>query len=209
MTPFGYLFILAGAFLIRQTIVGRAKDIPGDAKDAASSLLSADWTEFGTVLARRGENVSVESDSSSGSDSTDTPDPGLIGGIASSIIGGTYAGEVVKLGQAARGYTLGGTGPSYYDCSGLLWKAAYKLGIYKGNRFTSSSFPTIAHLWCSPASSPNVGDIVLWEGKHMGVCTGEDQMFSARSPEKGITYSSISGDASYFGTQPTYWRPKG
>ena len=203
MTPFGYLFILAGAFLIRQTIVGRARDIPTDGKDAFTSLLSADWTEFGAVLARRGENVSVESDSSSGSDSTDTSGVG-----SGTIVSGSYAATVVSLGKAARGYVLGGTGPSYYDCSGLLWKAAYKLGIYKGNRFTTSTFTGIAKTWCSEQSSPNIGDIILWTGKHMGVCTGEDQMFSARSPSKGIGYSSISGDSSYFGSQPTYWRPK-
>jgi hypothetical protein len=205
MTPFGYLFILAGAFLIRQTVVGRAKEIPTDARDSFTALLSADWSEFGSVLARRGENVSVESVTSSGTDSTGTLDPTATMG---SILGGTYAGEVVKLGKAAKGYVIGGTGPTYYDCSGLLWKAAYKLGIYKGGRFTTRSFTGIARGWCTKVEGePAIGDIVLWEGKHMGVCTGEDAMFSARSPSKGIGYSTISGDSSYFGSQPSYWRP--
>lgn len=40
----------------------------------------------------------------------------------------------------------------------------------------------------------------------MGVYVAEDKMYSARSPAKGIGYSSISGDSGYFGSQPTYWR---
>lgn len=208
MAPFAYLFLLAGAFLIRQTVVGRSKEIPGDARDAATALLSANWSELGSVLGRRGENVSSGSlaSSSGGSEPGETPSTGLVGGLVGSVSGDLYAGEVVKLGKSARGYQTGGTGPSYYDCSGLLWKAAYTLGIYKGNRFTTTTFPSsVASQFTTKVDSPAVGDIVLWEGHHMGVCTGEDQMFSARSPEKGINYSSISGDASYFGTQPTYW----
>lgn len=204
MNPFGYLLVLAGAFLLRQTVVGRAKDIPSDARDAATALLSGNMTEFGSVLSRRGSNVS-EPEFSSGDSGSETSN--LAG---ASVVGGTYAGTVVKLGEAAKGYTLGGTGPSFYDCSGLLWKAAYTLGLYKGNRFTTNSFPSIASKWCTAVKgSPAIGDIVLWQGHHMGVVTGEDQMYSARSPSKGIGYSTISGDASFFGSQPTYFRPVG
>jgi hypothetical protein len=40
----------------------------------------------------------------------------------------------------------------------------------------------------------------------MGVVDGSDSMYSARSVSKGIGSGSLSGDVSYFGSVPEYWR---
>lgn len=205
MPAIALLFLVAGGFVLRQVLVGRAMSIPTDAKDGALALLSGHPEELATVMARRGENVSAEPLVSSGGGSAETP---LVGDLTGSIKGGTFAGECRKLGAAAKGYALGTEGPSYYDCSGLLWKAAYLLGLYKGPRWTTKSFTSIASSWCEPVTAPNIGDIVLWANSHMGVCTGNDLYYSAKSPTKGILESSISGDISFFGRQPTYWRIK-
>jgi hypothetical protein len=205
MNSAGYLFLLVGVFVLRQVAVGRAQEIPADAKALFSSLINFDFEGMGTVLAGRGENVSVDSSGPVASDgSTDTPVKS--GGM--SLSGVALATEAQKLGAAAKGYSLGKTGPDYYDCSGLLWRAGYNLGIYKGARYTTSTFRSIAGSWCEKVSAVSPGDIILWPGKHMGICTGTNEMYSARSPDKGIGTSSISGDAQYFGAQPEYWRVK-
>lgn len=211
MPAFGILFIVVGAFVLRQVAVGRATSIPTDAKDATLALLSGHPETIADVMGRRGQNVSDAplADSSGSSGASDTSTGGRSGfDVLGSVVGGTYAAEVRKLGDSAKGYTLGGTGPSFYDCSGLLWRAAYNLGLYKGARFTTSNFTTIAPSWCEQVTLPDTGDIILWANSHMGVCVGNDRMYSARSPAKGIGESSISGDSSFFGRQPTYWRIK-
>lgn len=211
MAPFGYLFILIGALLIRQVAVGRANELPDDARDFANALLSGKPEDLQGIMARRGKNVAEVSESGSGSDGSNGFTPAvddLLTSATSSPKAQAFVSKVRALGSAAKGYKLGATGPEYYDCSGILWRAALDTKLYNGSRFTTSSFTSIAPAWCAPVSSPLFGDIVLWAGSHMGVCTGGDGMYSARSPAKGIGQSTISGDASFFGRQPTYWRIK-
>lgn len=203
MSTFGILFLLGGALLLRQVVVGRAQETPSDIRDLALAFLNADTKGMKEVLSARGTNVAVGTVSEvAGTVPTATPSD------FSSDRGGKYAAEMVKLGNAASGYRLGATGPTYYDCSGLNWRAARNIGVYKGGRFTTSTFRSIASSWCAQVETPEVGDIVLWEGDHSGVYVGNDTLYSARSVSKGIGQSSISGDSSYFGRSPTYWRIK-
>lgn len=198
MDAAAYVFLLAGVFLLRQVAVGRVKDLPGDAKDASIALLNGKLDAVQEVFARRGTNVdtpSVTDAVASSSESTDgvsTPNNEIVA-------------RVEKLGNAARGYRLGATGPDYYDCSGLIWRAVKELAIYSGGRFTTSSFHAIAKSWTTQVSKPVPGDIVLWPTHHMGIYLGNDKMYSARSTSKGIGESSVSGDTSYFHHAPEYW----
>lgn len=195
MPPIGYLLVTVGVFVLRQVMVGRALEIPSDARDLALALFSGDVANAGAVLSRRGENV-PESAYGSGADSG-TP----------SLGSSSLAGKVKALGDAAKGYRLGSTGPTYFDCSGLIWRAMRDLGIYDGPRFTTSTFQHVASKegWVK-IGSPIIGAIVLWPNHHMGISFGGDQMYSARSPDKGIGLSTISGDSSYFGSQPVYYQ---
>lgn len=205
MTPFGYLFVFAGALLIQRIAAGRAKDIPTDSRDFFTAFLNADSEGIGEVLQRRGENVSAASDFG------EVATGGLTTGAAETSLAlsnSEFANEVVKLGQNATAYRWGATGPDYYDCSGLIWRAARNVGAYTGGRFTTSTFHAASDGWAERVSSPNTGDIVLWPGKHIGIYVGSDKMYSARSVAKGIGYSTISGDTGYFGQAPEYWRVK-
>jgi pimeloyl-ACP methyl ester carboxylesterase len=107
---------------------------------------------------------------------------------------------------ASGGYVWGATGPDSYDCSGLVWAAAKDIGVYSGNRFTTSTFRSVASGWATETNSPAVGDIVVWPGKHMGIVAGSDRYYSARSTKKGIGYATLTGDNNYFGISPEYWR---
>lgn len=118
-----------------------------------------------------------------------------------------FGSKVVALGEAAKGYVWGATGPEYYDCSGLIWRALYDLGYYKGQRFTTSSFEGIASTFAEGSDGSVYGDIVLWPTRHIGIVIGGDKMYSARSTTKGIGYSSIAGDTSVLG-QPKFYRLK-
>lgn len=192
MPPIGYLFVVVGIVILRQTIVGRVTDIPSDAKDLANAFLTNDMTGVSEVLSRRGE-------------------ASVTGELGSAPVTGSYpnndlVNECVRLGDAARGYLLGATGPNYFDCSGLIWRAMVNLGLYNGARFTTSTFAALAPQqgW-QKVASPSPGNIVLWKTKHMGVSLGGDRMYSARSRAKGIGESSVSGDSSYFGYEPEYY----
>lgn len=122
---------------------------------------------------------------------------GFAGGGKNSIIA-----EARKEGSSAKGYSWGATGPSYYDCSGLVWSTLRHQG-YKGGRFTTS---TIDNTNLKRVGNPRRGDIVVWPGHHMGFVTGPNRMYSAKSPSAGIGRNTISGDSSYFGYKPVYYR---
>jgi hypothetical protein len=196
MNPVGYPLTIVGAFLVRQTFVGRARDSASDAKDVSLALLQGDMAGVSTVFGRRGE----ASGTLVGGDVVAVPS-------TSAISANGLVGEVQRLGTAARGYRLGATGPDYYDCSGLVWRAMLNLSLYKGSRFTTSTFANVAKsLSWKLVTAPAAGDIVLWSGHHMGVSTGGDGMYSARSSSKGIGPSTVSGDAAFFGARPLYYR---
>lgn len=208
MPAFGILFIVFGAFLLRQTIVGRAKDTPTDARDIANALLSGDTATVATVMARRGSNTGtgVGSESTAGSvdGSSSAGSTPVLSGFGSTAL----AAQCISLGTSAKGYRLGATGPDFYDCSGLVWRAAYSLGIYRGPRFTTGTFPKVANQFCSQIASPETGCIVNWVNHgHMGVMVSNTDFYSARSPAKGIGTAPLAADITYFGgEEPTYWR---
>ena len=189
---------------MRQVIVGRAKNMPEDIRDFSVSLLSGDMEGVSEVTGRRGENVTVDSTETVGVESTVTA------GAAGS---NDLINEVKRLGEATKDsshpngkYVWGATGPSSYDCSGIIWRAVKNLGIYTGTRFTTSTIDSVAGGWAQRVTLPAIGDIVVWPGKHMGIITGQDTYYSARTPAKGIGTATISGDSPTFGVQPVYWR---
>lgn len=203
MPPLGILFIVTGALLLRQALVGRASNIPDDMRDLATALLSGDTEEVGSVMKRRGDGGASDTGAPSGG-YTEIPTPTNPASVARSH---ALAAKVAELGEG-KPYVSGATGPNAYDCSGLVWRACKDLGYYNGGRFTTHMFTRITGGWCRMVVVPVEGDIVLWAGHHMGVCTGSDSMYSARSStaNPNIGTSSISGDATYFGGLPSYWR---
>jgi len=193
MTTFGYIFVLVGVLLIRQVVTGRAKETPQDIRDLAIAFFNADVEGIKSVVSVRGSNVA----------------PVASGEVATvNATGATtpLAQKMVELGEAASGYVWGASGPKYYDCSGLVWRAAQAIGVFNGPRFTTHNFARIASPVWVQVQDVAAGDVILWTGKHMGVSLGGDAMYSARSTRKGIGQSSVKGDTGAFGFDPTYWR---
>lgn len=204
MPTFGLAFLAIGALLMRQVAVGRTRETPSDIKALTLAILSGDAAAMQTVMSQRGTNADVESVSevATSTDSTSVSTSG-------SASGSTLLSAAMVLGNSASGYVWGATGPKYYDCSGLVWQACRKLKIYNGARFTTSTFEAVAKSFATKVSTPAVGDIVVWPGKHMGIVSGADSYYSARSVSKGIGTSSLSDDVAYFaGNTPQYWRVK-
>lgn len=223
MSTFGWLLILLGILIARQVSKGRVMNLGHDLSDAFLALASGDTDALGEVLTRTGPAAQPTSADLAIFNLT----AGVTGGLTTasgSIAGGlgTAYGQLkgnlesslalaaVVLGEKAKGYRWAATGPDYYDCSGLMWRAAQGVG-YKGFRFTTSTIGAAPgfHKISAPATqgpgliAATVGDLVVWPTHHMGVITGPNRFYSARSVKAGIGESNISGFRS--GT-PVYYR---
>lgn len=182
MNTIGYLFVLAALLLVRQISKGRVMNLGEDLTDTFIAIVSGDNDKLGEVLTRTGESnqvTTVVADTVSGAVSA-----------AEKIAAHSLMGATITLGEAAKGYRWAATGPDYYDCSGLMWRACQKLG-YTGPRFvtaTVSAMPGFAR-----SSNPGVNDLVVWPAHHMGVVTGPNKFYSARNVNAGIGYASIDG----------------
>lgn len=178
-------------------------ETPQDIRDITLGLLSGDFQSVKDTLSLRGENASPDV---SGTVAAGTSGEAALSGLLTAPITGDLLAKAVQLGQAAKGYRLGATGPDYYDCSGLVWRAMKDLGMYEGPRFTTKSFVAQLGSKIVRVDKPIIGDVVLWPSKHMGVVSGNDKMYSAMSPSSGIGYGSISGSTPTIGGTPVYYR---
>lgn len=166
--------------MIRQVAIGRAPETADDARDFFAAVFSGDLEAARTVAKQRGTNVGDVTGAGS-----------ALGSAVGSVTGSTaLLSEAMRIGSAAKGYRLGSTGPDYFDCSGLVWRAMMNVGM-RHPRFTTASF-TLVVPEAKRVDSPQVGDIVNWAGKHMGIVSGPDRFYSALSPDSGITDAPIS-----------------
>lgn len=112
------------------------------------------------------------------------------------------------LGATAKGYRFGTDGPDYYDCSGLIFRACQNADVYLGARFTTYS--VVRNSQFERVTNPRIDDIVVWSENavhgHMGVISGPDEFYSARSVEHGLGYLRISTFHVY-PVSPIYLRP--
>lgn len=113
---------------------------------------------------------------------------------------------VERYGEGHR-YVWGATGPSTFDCSGLVKYALKKAYGIDYPHFSGSQYAMTQHISKSQA---HMGDLVFWGhngGDHVGVYAGGNKYFSAESPSQGIhmnTLSSVVGKGA-----PIFGRVKG
>jgi hypothetical protein len=205
-----WLFIVIGGILIRQVAVGRAEQTPQDVRDMFFGLITGNWDEVKEAFDRTGTTVqeSVEDSGQRIGEGIGT----ATGGVLSSTADGLgLIKEMRRLGDSAKGYRWGATGPTYYDCSGLVWRALKNLKIYNGARFTTLTWPFAAIKFCTKIDSPEVGAVVVWQRAagqgHMGVVTGPNTFYAAQSskiPQPQIKEAKISGISG----KVSYWRLK-
>lgn len=208
MNTVGWVFILVGILLVRQVFKGRVMNLGEDLTDAFIALVSGNTNELTAVLARSGEAAhgTVVTGTSLGEGEFAPHIAGASGTNA------TILQSAMALGKAAKGYRFTATGPDYYDCSGLVWRAVQKAG-FKGGRFTTfnigslKSFRRVSNTGDSAAndhaSGVMPGDIVVWPTHHMGVVTSPGRFYSARSVRSGISEANIAG---FRKEAPIYYR---
>ncbi len=94
--------------------------------------------------------------------------------------------------QVGKSYVMGASGPSAYDCSGLVQSAFRQIGV---------SLPRVSQSQSSAGTQVSVGalqpgDILYWGGAgsahHVAVYVGGGQYIDAANPEKGVVVQSVS-----------------
>lgn len=187
MNTFAWVLILGGLLIFRTVYKGRIMNIGEDLSDSFLAFASGDFKGFTEVLGRTGDGNVVSA----------THPTQLIKGVTPTNTGhedgsANLNSTVIALGTAAKGYRLGATGPDWYDCSGLVYRAVQKFG-YKGPRFTTDNVMNQKGFTKISEASASTGDIVLWPTHHMGVINNKTDFWSARNPRSGIGMAKIKG----------------
>ncbi|MFJ2718687.1 C40 family peptidase [Streptomyces sp. NPDC091412] len=124
---------------------------------------------------------------------------------ASASVGSTSASVSTATGSAAavvsfvksqvgKAYVSGATGPSAYDCSGLVQTAFKQVGIslprVSQDQSTAGTQVSLSNL--------QVGDILYWGGAgsayHVGVYVGNGMFVGAQNPSTGVVERPLSYD---------------
>jgi cell wall-associated NlpC family hydrolase len=96
--------------------------------------------------------------------------------------------------QIGKSYVLGATGPSAYDCSGLVQAAFKQVGI---------SLPRVSQSQSTAGTQVSLsnlqpGDILYWgsagSAYHVGVYVGDGMFVGAQNPSTGIVEKPLSYD---------------
>ena len=131
------------------------------------------------------------------------------------ITGSSVVAEIEKLGSGAQ-YVYGGTGPTGYDCSGLVQAALTALGVKNVPRTSEEQYA-----WATPVSASNLapGDLVFAQFPgdgtspgHVGIYVGGGQVYSAQDAALGIGLSSLAswkGNIVGYGAAPGVVAPSG
>lgn len=182
MKAIGYALIALSIFLYWEGFKGRAlTDVFQDMKDITRSLVSLDFDGVTEAASRSG---------------TLTDDDSEIAKTTSRVGKGSATADAIvkrskELGSRAIGYRLGASGPGFYDCSGLIYRAMKDVGYYDGPRFATYTFRALLRNKIEEVDAIRRGDILLWNG-HMGIAESPDTMYHAASVKSGIRSDSIS-----------------
>ena len=109
----------------------------------------------------------------------------------------TAAARVVHIAEAQRGkrYVYGASGPSAFDCSGLVRYAYGSAGL--GSRLGGGHSGYAMYQWAVAhhkfsSSNPQVGDVVVYgRGAHVGIYMGRGLVVSALNPLQGIRVTGL------------------
>lgn len=136
-------------------------------------------------------NTNTNTNNGGGSNNGGSSNSGNSGGGSSS--GGSSLGSGARntiistaYSKIGCGYVYGASGPSNYDCSGLVQACYAAAGIY-----VPHSSGSLAGYCNKPASQAEPGDIV-WTPGHVGIYIGGGTTIEAMNPSVGVTYGRLS-----------------
>lgn len=104
-------------------------------------------------------------------------------------------------------YVWGSTGPSTFDCSGLVMYTLNKAFGIDYPHYSGSQYSVSQHISKSEAKS---GDLVFWGkggSEHVGVYAGGNNFYSAQSPSQGIGMNTLDSVVGY--GSPLFARVRG
>ncbi|WP_406458921.1 C40 family peptidase [Streptomyces sp. NBC_01622] len=144
-----------------------------DARKAAAERATSRSTERTTLAASTGTSTSTGSSTATGS--------------AAAVVAFVKA-------QIGKSYVLGATGPSAYDCSGLVGAAFKQVGIslprVSQDQSTAGTQVSLSNL--------QAGDILYWgsagSAYHVAVYVGDGMFVGAQNPSTGIVERPLSYD---------------
>ncbi|WP_371617366.1 C40 family peptidase [Streptomyces sp. NBC_00454] len=160
-------------------------DAEQQAKDEADRKAEADRASRSTArtsLSSKSASSSSEGSSSEGS------------GVTAPATGSAAAIVNFARAQVGKAYVMGGTGPSSFDCSGLVQAAYRQAGI---------SLPRMSQAQSSAGTSVSLsalqpGDILFWGSKgsayHVAIYVGGGNFVGAQNSNTGIVERSLSYD---------------
>jgi hypothetical protein len=101
----------------------------------------------------------------------------------------------IALAQRGKRYAYGATGPSAFDCSGLVTYAYRRAGLaghLGGGRSGYAMYRWFLARGLASTSSPQIGDIVVYGGgSHVGIYIGGGREISALNGRQGIRVTGV------------------
>jgi cell wall-associated NlpC family hydrolase len=129
---------------------------------------------------------------------------GSVGAPNSSAVETAIAYAYAHIGAP---YAIGGAGPTYYDCSGLVMMAYQAAGIYVGSHSVTNQYYTAqGRGQLVPLSQRQRGDIIFWyDGGfyHDAIYLGGNQIIAARDYGEPLAVQSLWGSPYPYVARPS------
>jgi len=159
-------------------------------KSSMTKLLDTQTSLLKNLTAQQQAEVAAQTVGGSTSSGTITTTPVAYTGPTS-----TQAGQAVAFAYAQLGkpYLWGGTGPSSFDCSGLVQAAWSSAGV-SIPRTTYDQWAGLPHI---PLSDLEPGDLILYNGEsHVAIYVGDGYIIDA--PHTGAVIERIPESTSWY-----------
>ncbi|MCM1967397.1 NlpC/P60 family protein [Streptomyces sp. NPDC002812] len=182
----------------RTGAAAEAKQLKADAQQKADAeakaKAEADRKAESERANRSAARAPIQSNSGSSSNGSSAGSSQGKGTVTAPVTGSAAAIVSFARAQVGKAYVMGGTGPSSFDCSGLVQAAYRQAGI---------SLPRMSQAQSSAGTSVSLnalqpGDILYWGSKgsayHVAIYVGGGKFVGAQNPSTGIVERSLSYD---------------
>lgn len=159
-------------------------------KKSMTKLLDTQTSLLANLTAQQQAAVAAQTVGGSTTSGTVTTTPMAYTGSTA-----TQAGQAVAFAYAQLGkpYVWGATGPSSYDCSGLV-QASWAAAGVSIPRVTYDQWASLPHV---PLSSLEPGDLILYNGEsHVAIYVGDGYIIDA--PHTGAVVEKVSESTSWY-----------